>query len=227
MTRGRLYITARRARRRTDGGSIRHCVRCRAASTGLPSAGPLPSTPSAAGGAPPALFGGFAGTMGPSDFQPPYITVVPFRFTARAAAALRTEGRQRSAAGSPGFRIRRRFPPREVPACVHGVSDHAEPGRFSRWRTGRCCLPKDASRRRSGEERFRGSIPSPHVPLSTLRPCPHGHARMTRGRCGSLDLHRMELSSTTPHRLCRRTRPRCVPRGLPCSSHHPSVLRIR
>jgi hypothetical protein len=34
--------------------------------------------------------------------------------------------------------------------------------------------------------RFRGSIPSPHVPLSTLRRHPCGRRRMTRGRCGSL-----------------------------------------
>jgi hypothetical protein len=47
---------------------------------------------------------------------------------------------------------------------------------------------------------FRGSIPGPHFPLSTLRRRPHGRLRMTRGRCGSLGLHRMELSSTT---LCR------------------------
>ena len=47
---------------------------------------------------------------------------------------------------------------------------------------------------------FRGSIPGPPFPLSTLRLCPHGHPRMTRGRCGWLNLHRMELSSTT---FCR------------------------
>jgi len=44
-----------------------------------------------------------------------------------------------------------------------------------------------------------------HVPLSTLRrhsyPCP----RMTRGRRGSLNLHRMTLSFTTPCRFDRRT----------------------
>ena len=33
---------------------------------------------------------------------------------------------------------------------------------------------------------FRGSIPGPHVPLSTLHPYPCGYRRMTRGRCGSL-----------------------------------------
>jgi hypothetical protein len=42
-------------------------------------------------------------------------------------------------------------------------------------------------RRHSGlSYRFRGSIPSPHVPLSTLRRHPCGRRRMTRGRCGSL-----------------------------------------
>jgi len=48
---------------------------------------------------------------------------------------------------------------------------------------------------------FRGSIPGPHVPLSTLRRHPHGCLRMTRGRCGSLLLHRMALSSTTSRRF--------------------------
>jgi len=47
---------------------------------------------------------------------------------------------------------------------------------------------------------FRGSIPGPPFPLSTLRLYPYGHLRMTRGRCGWLCLHRMELSSTT---FCR------------------------
>ncbi len=36
---------------------------------------------------------------------------------------------------------------------------------------------------------FRSSIPSLHLPLSTLRPRPYGRDRMTRGRCGSLLLH--------------------------------------
>jgi hypothetical protein len=48
---------------------------------------------------------------------------------------------------------------------------------------------------------FGAQSPSPHVPLSTLRPRPCERTRMTRSRCGSLRLHRMELSSTTPHRL--------------------------
>ncbi len=97
-------------------------------------------------------------------------------------------------------------------ACVHGALDHAEPGWILRWRSTQCCLPKVGSRRRSEPIRFRGSIPSPHVLLSTLRRRPRGRQRMTRSRCGSLDLHRMKLSFTTPHLtgFCRRTRPRII-----------------
>src|ERR1700693_3591092 len=40
----------------------------------------------------------------------------------------------------------------------------------------------------------------PCAPLSTLRPCPRGHLRMTRGRCGSLLLHRDGLAPSTPCR---------------------------
>src|SRR6266850_1307188 len=36
------------------------------------------------------------------------------------------------------------------------------------------------------------------APLSTLRRCPRGHLRMTRGRCGSLLLHRDGLAPSTP-----------------------------
>src|SRR5437867_7427625 len=52
---------------------------------------------------------------------------------------------------------------------------------------------------------FRGSIPGPHLPLSTLRGRPHGRPRMTRGRRGSLRLRRMTLSFTAPRRCDRRT----------------------
>jgi len=56
-------------------------------------------------------------------------------------------------------------------------------------------------RRHPGGTTFRGSIPGPYVPLSTLRCSPHGERRMTRGRCGSLSLQRMTLSFTTPRRF--------------------------
>jgi hypothetical protein len=48
---------------------------------------------------------------------------------------------------------------------------------------------------------FRGSIPGPHFPLSTLRPQPYDTRRITRGRCDSLNLHRMKLSFTTSRRF--------------------------
>ena len=44
---------------------------------------------------------------------------------------------------------------------------------------------------------FRGSIPSLCAPLSTLRRSPRGHQRMTRGQCGSLDLHWQRLALFT------------------------------
>src|SRR5262249_4899812 len=47
---------------------------------------------------------------------------------------------------------------------------------------------------------FRGSMAGLCAPLSTLRRDPRGHLRMTRGRCGSLLLHRKGLAPSTPCR---------------------------
>src|SRR2546430_9178628 len=47
---------------------------------------------------------------------------------------------------------------------------------------------------------FRGSMAGLCVPLSTLRRSPHEQLRMTRGRCGSLLLHRKGLAPSTPCR---------------------------
>jgi hypothetical protein len=47
---------------------------------------------------------------------------------------------------------------------------------------------------------FRGSMAGLCAPLSTLRRGPHGQLRMTRGRCGSLLLHRKGLAPSTPCR---------------------------
>src|SRR6478672_10805525 len=43
------------------------------------------------------------------------------------------------------------------------------------------------------------------APLSTLRRHPRGSRRMTRGQCGSLDLHCERLALSTPCRSSRRT----------------------
>src|SRR6267142_6073141 len=47
---------------------------------------------------------------------------------------------------------------------------------------------------------FRGSMAGLRAPLSTLRRNPRGQLRMTRGRCGSLLLHRKRLALSTPCR---------------------------
>jgi len=56
-------------------------------------------------------------------------------------------------------------------------------------------------RRHPGESYFRGSIPGPHVPLSTLRLNPCGVKRMTRGQHGSLLLYCKRLSLSVTHRF--------------------------
>src|SRR5262244_4497250 len=58
---------------------------------------------------------------------------------------------------------------------------------------------------------FRGSMAGLCAPLSTLRRNPRGQLRMTRGRCGSLLLHRKRLALSTP---CRS----------PGASHNESAL---
>src|SRR4051794_13323920 len=44
------------------------------------------------------------------------------------------------------------------------------------------------------------------APLSTLRRHPRGYRRMTRGQCGSLDLHCERLALSTPCRSSRRAK---------------------
>lgn len=95
--------------------------------------------------------------------------------------------------------------PREVCSYVHG-SLTARGSRASRD----IDTPNGAfrfllQRRRPGGSYFRGGIPGPYVPLSTLRRGSCGPLRMTRGRCGSLLLHRMTLSFTTLAGLAWRT----------------------
>ena len=94
-----------------------------------------------------------------------------------------------------------RFPCKVFP-CVPEVFDRAGNKRLSHYRCVRYCLPlRPTTSAPWTLIGFRGSIPSPHVPLSTLRSGPCGPQRMTQGRCGSLHLHRMTLSFTTPHRF--------------------------
>ena len=98
-----------------------------------------------------------------------------------------------------------RFPCGVFP-CMHGVSDRAGSQRVSRYRRVECGLPPPptASAPRSGSWISRLNT-RPACPLSTLRPPPRGGRRMTRGRCGSLRLHRTTLAFATPRRFDRRT----------------------
>jgi hypothetical protein len=67
----------------------------------------------------------------------------------------------------------------------------------SRYRIRPCCLLLPRRHRHPGLHCFRRSQPGLRTPLSTLRVTPHGATCMTRGRCGSLPLHRSGLSPPT------------------------------
>src|SRR5580704_1367941 len=67
------------------------------------------------------------------------------------------------------------------------------------------------------------------APLSTLRQYPHGYWRMTRGRCGSLLLHRDGLAPSTPCRSpgALRSTPMNGHRQTgPVGPFHPGVRRL-
>src|SRR6516162_2748636 len=83
-------------------------------------------------------------------------------------------------------------------AYVHArVPDDAGWYGCSRYRIRPCCLLLPRRHRHPGLHCFRRSQPGLHTPLSTLRVTPRGATRMTRGRCGSLPLHRSRLSPPT------------------------------
>ena len=91
--------------------------------------------------------------------------------------------------------------PRKVFPYVPGVYDRAGSRSASRYRRPGCGLPHPPTASAPQSNSFRGSIPGPHVPLSTLHPRPRGRRRMTRGRRGSLALRRLTLPFTTPCRF--------------------------
>ena len=175
-------------------GLFRLCVRSLVCWTGFPSASPLPSTPSAGRSAPQPLFGSFPGTMRLSDFPRSFIAVVLLQDSQRGPPY-----NTRPNVGPPGSRVR------SFRTCSGSLTTQG-------LATSRDSVVASIAFRFCGQRRhpkdnhiFRGSIALPALPLSTLHLYPYGHRRMTRGRCGSLHLHRMELSSTTPHRFSWRT----------------------
>ena len=138
----------------------------------------------------PLLFDCFYGTYWPVRLpMSVHRCRVPSRFTARASML--------SLMASHGIS---RFPCRKLP-YVRRVLDHARPEYTLRYRCILFCLPIGLTSSTPRYQSFRGSIPGPHFPLSTLRLQFYNCNRITRGRCGSLILHRMELSSTTSCRF--------------------------
>ena len=97
-------------------------------------------------------------------------------------------------------RAAQRYPGSVQEASVHaGFYDDAGPAHVSLSRHGPYCRLQDGKHRRPKVD-LRRSMAGLRNPLSTLRFAPHGSPRMTRGRCGSLRLHRRGLS---PHTSCR------------------------
>src|SRR5712692_2617362 len=182
------FPAAWRTRSSALGAPFRLGVRDAFCCRRFPLARPLPSISSAAGC--PALFGDFAGTIGLSDFPCPFIVGV------RPWTSQRVPQRHplRANTGPPGSRARCfRTCSGSLTARDPATSrDIDAPGGAFRFLL---------QRQRPGGNSFRGSIPGPHVPLSTLRRRPCGRLRMTRGRRGSLSLQRMTLSFTTPRRF--------------------------
>ena len=135
--------------------------------------------------------GDFSGTMGLSDFPPSFI------------ADLCPWTSRRGLVDPPGLRQWRDLP---VPRarCFHtcpirlGGAQGPNASRASD-------APGVASARctawASWSEEFYGSLLGPHVPLSTLHPRHRALRQMTRGRCGSLGLHRTTPPFAAPCRF--------------------------
>src|SRR5262249_29179562 len=189
----------------------RPCVRtvlCSSAFLLVPSS---PSTDSAADCS--ALFPGFSGTIDECDFFVPCIIGYGLRPSRRG----------------PGHDYRGRDEDLPVPAqkvCVHA-------GGLMTTRSGRgprdvgprpfaFCMPR--RHRHAGLHSLRRSIPRLYAPLSTLRRHPRGYLRMTRGRCGSLVLHRNGLAPSTSCRPSRRTAARWLAYAHPCQRFAETLL---
>ena len=144
-----------------------------------PFAPPAPQRPQA------ALFAGFIATMAGSDFSRPCIIGFGSSPSRCGPSAQTATGRS---AGDLPVPVQR--------ACAHArVCDHAGPVGRSHNAPVRVAFryPNSVGTRNCD---FRGSMAGLCVPLSTLHVRPHDRPRMTRGRCGSLLLHRQWTCTT-------------------------------
>ena len=138
---------------------------------------------------PPALFGGFAGTMPMFDSSPAFMHGLCFWLPVPIRRLV-----------GPGYRRGLSVLARVVSRRAHG--SWTTPGLT---RTRDCvpasiAFPLEAHGRRP-KCAFRSSIPGPSMPLSMLHPAPHGTRRKTRGQDGSLLLSCGALSSPTTRRF--------------------------
>jgi len=148
------------------------------AAKAFPLARGLPSTTSAAvGTSPAALFGSFFGTTPRSDFPRLWLIVVR-PWASRCALPSALPSAAQKVAGSPGFRARC------FRACAGSLTARGpmlprQSGSTS-VTFGKLLLPRHPGppAALATGHGFRGSIPGPRVPLSTLRPHPHECARM-------------------------------------------------
>jgi hypothetical protein len=204
-----LFAASRTRSSALGAPTFRLCVRDAFCWSVFPLAGLLPSTVSAAAFA--ALFDGFVGTTSPSDFCGPFIVGLrlmafptrPVAFSLRAA---------RRSPGSRADRFR---------TCTG--SSTAQDSAASCGSDAADVAFRVRQRRRRPGSAFRGSIPGPHLPLSTLRRRPHGRQCMTRGRRGSLLLRRETLPFSP---VCRFIPAHCLRHIVPLGERHlRAVLR--
>src|ERR1017187_4725446 len=88
---------------------------------------------------------------------------------------------------------------------VSGVFDYAGLDRNSRYRSGSCCLPRITRTSASGLHLFGALLPTPPIPLFTLRRVPRGTQRKTRGRADRYSLLVRIFHSLLHAGLARRT----------------------
>ena len=126
----------------------------------------------------------------------------PFGFTARACTQAQVKR------GISRLPVREAWPPEEraslagcVRACMRSVIPRCPP-EVSRWRPGAVWPSAPLNTRRHADSGSFGiRYPARTYPCQRFDCVPYGRRRMTRGRCGSLGLHRMKLSFTTSCRL--------------------------
>jgi len=180
-------------------GCVRRCVRPSRSSGEFPLASPLPSTPSATGR--PALFGGFVGTTKLSDV--PRSCIIAVRpWTSQCGRRCSSSP---ATAGPPGSRTRC------VRACTGSPTARGPGAPCESGASGvafrlpiRRRHPEVATARAVGHP-FAAQYPACTFPCQRFAEQGYPCRRMTRGRCGSLLLQRLELASITPRRFHRRT----------------------